>query len=31
MPRLVVEENIDFSMRRMAVDTLSLLQFHWWE
>ncbi|ETW99411.1 MAG: aldo/keto reductase [Candidatus Entotheonella factor] len=31
MPRRVVEENINISLRRMAVDTLDLLQFHWWE
>ncbi|WP_089936658.1 aldo/keto reductase [Candidatus Entotheonella palauensis] len=31
MPRQVVEENINISLRRMAVDTLDLLQFHWWE
>jgi aryl-alcohol dehydrogenase-like predicted oxidoreductase len=31
MPRQVVEENIDISLRRMAVDRLDLLQFHWWE
>lgn len=31
MPRHVVEENIDISLRRMGVDTLDSLQFHWWE
>ena len=31
MPRQIVEQNIDISRRRMAVDTLDLLQFHWWE
>jgi aryl-alcohol dehydrogenase-like predicted oxidoreductase len=30
MPRQVVEQNIAISLRRMAVDTLDLLQFHWW-
>jgi aryl-alcohol dehydrogenase-like predicted oxidoreductase len=27
----VVEENINRSLKRMAVPTLDLLQFHWWE
>lgn len=31
MTRLIVERNIDVSLRRMAVDTLDLLQFHWWD
>ena len=31
MPREVVESNIDISLRRMQVDTLDLLQFHWWD
>ena len=31
MTRPIVEENIDISLRRMGVDTLDLLQFHWWE
>ncbi len=31
MTRQIVEQNIDISRRRMAVDTLDLLQFHWWE
>lgn len=31
MTRSVVEANIDRSLRRMNVDTLDLLQFHWWE
>ncbi len=30
MSREVVEENIDISMRRMNVECLDLLQFHWW-
>jgi aryl-alcohol dehydrogenase-like predicted oxidoreductase len=31
MTRKIVEDNIAVSLRRMAVDTLDLLQFHWWE
>ena len=31
MPRQIVEENINISLRRMAVDSLDLMQFHWWE
>lgn len=31
MPRRVVEEAVDVSRRRMATDTLDLLQFHWWD
>jgi aryl-alcohol dehydrogenase-like predicted oxidoreductase len=31
MTRQIVEENIKISLRRMAVDTLDLLQFHWWD
>ena len=31
MPREVVESNIDISRRRMGVDCLDLLQFHWWD
>lgn len=31
MSRHVVEDNINISLRRMAVDTIDLLQFHWWE
>ena len=31
MTRSVVEANIDRSLRRMNVDSLDLLQFHWWE
>jgi len=30
MTRQVVENNIAISLRRMHVDTLDLLQFHWW-
>lgn len=29
--RRVVEENIQRSRQRMAVDALDLLQFHWWD
>lgn len=31
MTRQVVEENINLSLRRMDVQTLDLMQFHWWE
>jgi aryl-alcohol dehydrogenase-like predicted oxidoreductase len=31
MTRPIVEENIKVSLRRMGVDTLDLLQFHWWD
>lgn len=31
MTRPIVEHNIAISLRRMGVDTLDLLQFHWWE
>ena len=31
MTRPIVEHNIDISLRRMGVDTLDLLQFHWWD
>ena len=31
MTREVVEHNIDISLRRMDVETLDLLQFHWWD
>ncbi len=31
MTKEIVAENIDISRRRMGVDTLDLLQFHWWE
>jgi aryl-alcohol dehydrogenase-like predicted oxidoreductase len=30
MTRDIVEANINISRQRMAVDTLDLLQFHWW-
>ena len=31
MTRQLVEENVAVSLRRMDVETLDLLQFHWWE
>ncbi len=31
MTRAIVEDAIDVSRRRMGVQTLDLLQFHWWE
>jgi aryl-alcohol dehydrogenase-like predicted oxidoreductase len=31
MTRAVVEANIDRSLRRMSVEALDLLQFHWWD
>jgi aryl-alcohol dehydrogenase-like predicted oxidoreductase len=31
MTRQIVEENIKVSLRRMGVDILDLLQFHWWD
>ena len=31
MTRQVVENNVDISLRRMNVDRLDLLQFHWWD
>ena len=31
MTRRVVEDNIDISLRRMGMDRLDLLQFHWWD
>src|SRR6516164_6921946 len=31
MTRRVVEEAIEVSRRRMGVDCLDLLQFHWWD
>lgn len=31
MTKKLVEENINLSRRRMGVETLDLLQFHWWE
>ena len=31
MTRRIVENNVDISLRRMGVERLDLLQFHWWE
>ena len=31
MTRKIVENNVDISLRRMGVERLDLLQFHWWE
>jgi aryl-alcohol dehydrogenase-like predicted oxidoreductase len=31
MTRPIVEEAVDLSLRRMGVDRLDLLQFHWWD
>ncbi|MBW4607374.1 MAG: aldo/keto reductase [Hassallia sp. WJT32-NPBG1] len=31
MTKKVVEENINISLRRMDVESLDLMQFHWWE
>ena len=31
MTRQIVENNVDISLRRMEVERLDLLQFHWWE
>ena len=31
MNRQVVEDHIDISLRRMDVEALDLLQFHWWD
>ncbi|MBW4618307.1 MAG: aldo/keto reductase [Cyanosarcina radialis HA8281-LM2] len=31
MTKKLVEDNINISRRRMGVETLDLLQFHWWE
>ncbi|MCF4967929.1 aldo/keto reductase [Nostoc sp. CMAA1605] len=31
MTKKFVTENIDISLRRMAVESLDLMQFHWWE
>jgi aryl-alcohol dehydrogenase-like predicted oxidoreductase len=31
MTRKLVEENIGISLRRMGVNCLDLMQFHWWE
>ena len=31
MTKELVEKNIDISLKRMGVETLDLIQFHWWE
>lgn len=31
MTRRLVEDNINISLRRMGVESLDLMQFHWWE
>jgi aryl-alcohol dehydrogenase-like predicted oxidoreductase len=31
MTRQIVEDNLNISLRRMGVESLDLLQFHWWE
>ena len=31
MTKPLVEKNIDLSLKRMGVDSLDLLQFHWWD
>lgn len=31
MTRQIVERNIDISLKRMGVEALDLMQFHWWE
>ncbi|MGB3637067.1 MAG: aldo/keto reductase [Rivularia sp. (in: cyanobacteria)] len=31
MTKQIVEENIDISRRRMDVEALDLMQFHWWQ
>ena len=31
MDRALVEQSIDRSLRRMGVESLDLLQFHWWD
>jgi len=31
MTRPIVENNVAISLRRMGVETLDLLQFHWWD
>ena len=31
MTRQIVERNVDISLRRMGVEILDLLQFHWWD
>ncbi|HBB35934.1 MAG TPA: aldo/keto reductase [Cyanobacteria bacterium UBA8803] len=31
MTKELVEKNIDISLKRMGVESLDLMQFHWWE
>jgi aryl-alcohol dehydrogenase-like predicted oxidoreductase len=31
MTKSLVEQNINISLKRMGVETLDLMQFHWWE
>lgn len=31
MTRKIVEDSVDISLRRMGVEVLDLLQFHWWD
>lgn len=31
MTKSLVEQNINVSLKRMGVETLDLMQFHWWE
>jgi aryl-alcohol dehydrogenase-like predicted oxidoreductase len=31
MTKQLVEKNIDISLKRMGVETLDLMQFHWWD
>ena len=31
MTRRVVEDNVDLALRRMGVEAIDLMQFHWWE
>ena len=31
MTKQLVEKNIDISLKRMQVETLDLMQFHWWD
>ena len=31
MTKQLVEKNIDISLQRMGVETLDLMQFHWWK
>lgn len=31
MTKALVEKNIDISLQRMGVESLDLLQFHWWD